>query len=106
MDSRAAVSYTHLDVYKRQVLKVGDTVLYGKYAGTELEVEGTKYLIMRQSDVLAVLGVASFRYPEADTMISSIVWAGQRKMRPLQKSLQNRGSAAFVRMVTAGCGWF
>ena len=36
--------------------KVGDTVLYGKYAGTELEVEGTKYLIMRQSDVLAVLG--------------------------------------------------
>ena len=34
----------------------GDTVLYGKYAGTELEVEGTKYLIMRQSDVLAVLG--------------------------------------------------
>jgi chaperonin 10 Kd subunit len=38
------------------VLKVGDTVLYGKYAGTELEVEGIKYLIMRQSDVLAVLG--------------------------------------------------
>ena len=38
------------------VLKVGDTVLYGKYAGTELEVEGEKYLIMRQSDVLAVLG--------------------------------------------------
>ncbi len=34
----------------------GDTVLYGKYAGTELDVEGTKYLIMRQSDVLAVLG--------------------------------------------------
>ena len=38
------------------VLKVGDTVLYGKYAGTELELEGEKYLIMRQSDVLAVLG--------------------------------------------------
>ena len=38
------------------VLKVGDTVLYGKYAGTELEVEGEKYLIMRQSDVLAGLG--------------------------------------------------
>lgn len=37
------------------VLKVGDTVLYGKYAGTELEVEGEKYLIMRQSDVLAVI---------------------------------------------------
>ena len=38
------------------VLKVGDRVLYGKYSGTELEYEGTKYLIMRQSDVLAVLG--------------------------------------------------
>ncbi len=38
------------------VLKEGNTVLYGKYAGTELEVDGTKYLIMRQSDVLAVLG--------------------------------------------------
>ena len=41
---------------EEMVLKVGDTVLYGKYAGTELEVEGTKYLIMRQNDVLAVLG--------------------------------------------------
>ena len=41
---------------KIKILKVGDTVLYGKYAGTELDVEGTKYLIMRQSDVLAVLG--------------------------------------------------
>lgn len=37
------------------VLKEGDEVLYGKYAGTELENEGEKYLIMRQSDVLAVL---------------------------------------------------
>ena len=41
---------------EEMVVKQGDTVLYGKYAGTELEVEGTKYLIMRQSDVLAVLG--------------------------------------------------
>ena len=41
---------------EEMVLKVGNTVLYGKYAGTELEVEGAKYLIMRQSDVLAVLG--------------------------------------------------
>ena len=40
---------------EEMVLKVGDTVLYGKYSGTELEVEGEKYLIMRQSDVLAVL---------------------------------------------------
>jgi chaperonin GroES len=35
------------------VLKAGDQVLYGKYAGTELEFDGEKYLIMRQSDVLA-----------------------------------------------------
>lgn len=38
------------------VLKENDVVLYGKYAGTELEYEGEKYLIMRQSDVLAVVG--------------------------------------------------
>ena len=37
------------------VLKEGDEILYGKYSGTELEFEGTKYLIMRQSDVLAVV---------------------------------------------------
>ena len=37
------------------VLKAGDTVLYGKYAGTEIEVEGVVYLIMRQSDVLATI---------------------------------------------------
>ncbi len=36
-------------------VKVGDTVLYGKYAGTELNVEGNDYLIMRQSDILAVV---------------------------------------------------
>jgi chaperonin GroES len=41
---------------EEMVLKAGDTVLYGKYAGTEVELEGEKYLIMRQSDVLAVLG--------------------------------------------------
>ena len=36
-------------------LKVGDTVLYGKYSGTEITVDGKDYLMMRQSDVLAVL---------------------------------------------------
>lgn len=41
---------------EEMVLKQGDTVLYGKYAGTEVELDGVKYLIMRQSDVLAVLG--------------------------------------------------
>lgn len=40
---------------EEMVLKAGDEVLYGKYAGTELEYEGEKYLIMRQSDVLAVI---------------------------------------------------
>lgn len=37
------------------VLKAGDEVLYGKYAGTEIEDDSQKYLIMRQSDVLAVV---------------------------------------------------
>ena len=40
---------------EEMVLKVGDVVLYGKYAGTEIELDGEKYLIMRQSDVLATL---------------------------------------------------
>ena len=40
---------------EEMVLKAGDEVLYGKYAGTELEYEGVKYLMMRQSDVLAVI---------------------------------------------------
>ena len=34
---------------------VGNTVLYGKYAGTELELDGAKYLIMRQSDIFAII---------------------------------------------------
>lgn len=37
-------------------LKVDDVVLYGKYAGTEVELDGEKMLIMRQNDVLAILG--------------------------------------------------
>ena len=36
-------------------VKVGDVVLYGKYAGTELTVEGKEYLMMKQSDILAVI---------------------------------------------------
>ena len=41
---------------EEMVLHVGDQVLCGKYSGTELEHDGKKYLIMRQSDVLAILG--------------------------------------------------
>lgn len=40
---------------EEMVVKEGDTVLYGKYAGTEIELDGQKYLIMRQSDILAVI---------------------------------------------------
>ena len=40
---------------EEMILKIDDVVLYGKYAGTELELEGEKYLMMRQSDVLAVI---------------------------------------------------
>ncbi|WP_226390225.1 co-chaperone GroES [Penaeicola halotolerans] len=36
-------------------VKVGDTVLYGKYAGTELSVDGSDYLIMREADIFAIL---------------------------------------------------
>lgn len=40
---------------EEMILKAGDSVLYGKYAGTEIEIDGKKYLMMRQSDVLAKL---------------------------------------------------
>lgn len=40
---------------EEMTLKAGDKVLYGKYAGTEIEMEGTQYLIMRQSDILAII---------------------------------------------------
>jgi len=36
-------------------VKTGDTVLYGKYAGTEISFEGQDYLIMRESDILAII---------------------------------------------------
>ena len=41
---------------EEMIVKVGDTVLYGKYAGTELDLDGSKFLIMRQSDILAIVG--------------------------------------------------
>ena len=40
---------------EEMVLKKGDQVLYGKYAGTEIELDSEKYLIMRQSDILAII---------------------------------------------------
>lgn len=36
-------------------VKAGDTVLYGKYSGNELSIDGTTYLIMRESDIFAIL---------------------------------------------------
>ncbi|MEZ4827373.1 MAG: co-chaperone GroES [Bacteroidia bacterium] len=36
-------------------VSVGDTVLYGKYSGTEISIDGTDYLMMRESDILAVI---------------------------------------------------
>lgn len=37
-------------------LKVGDTILYGKYSGTEINADGKEYLMMRQSDIMAIIG--------------------------------------------------
>lgn len=39
----------------KMTVKVGDTVLYGKYAGTELKLDGKDYLIMREDDILAII---------------------------------------------------
>jgi len=40
---------------EEMIVKVGDNVLYGKYSGTEINVEGVDYLMMRQSDILAIV---------------------------------------------------
>lgn len=40
---------------EEMLVKVNDQVLYGKYAGTELELDGVAYLMMRQSDILAII---------------------------------------------------
>ena len=40
---------------EKMTVSVGDTVLYGKYSGTELKFEGQDYLIMRESDLLAIV---------------------------------------------------
>ena len=40
---------------EKLTVKVGDTVLYGKYAGTELKLGGSDYLMMRESDILAII---------------------------------------------------
>jgi len=37
-------------------VKVGDTVIYGQYSGTEIKVEGNSYLIMRESDIFGIVG--------------------------------------------------
>jgi chaperonin GroES len=39
----------------KPTVKVGDVVLYGKYSGTEITLEGTDYLIMKESDILAIV---------------------------------------------------
>jgi len=39
----------------KKIIKVGDKVLFGKYSGTEVELEGVKYLILAKSDVLAIV---------------------------------------------------
>jgi chaperonin GroES len=40
---------------EKVTVKIGDTVLYGKYAGTEIKLEGTDFLMMRESDILAII---------------------------------------------------
>ena len=40
---------------QEMTVKVGDNVLYGKYSGTEIEIDGTKYMIMKESDIYAII---------------------------------------------------
>ena len=50
-----AVSEEKDDKGVAPVVKNGDTVLYGKYAGTEVNLDGETYMIMRESDILAIV---------------------------------------------------
>ncbi len=43
------------DSEKKQQLKVGDIVLFGKYSGTEIDINGNEYLIMKEEDIMAVV---------------------------------------------------
>lgn len=52
MGKVVAVGHGTADV--KMEVKEGDNVLYGKYAGTEINVDGVDYLIMKQSDILAI----------------------------------------------------
>ena len=63
---------------EEMILKAGDIVLYGKYAGTEIELEGEKFLIMRQSDVLAVIAYFIAINPNAGSIMGLVenAWAG------------------------------
>ncbi len=56
------------------VLKKGDKVLYGKYAGTELEDGDKKYLMMRQSDVLAVIEENTIQKPATSSRLVLTSW--------------------------------
>ena len=45
----------HITKDEEMIVKPGDTVLYGKYAGNEIEIDGEKLLMMRQNDILAIV---------------------------------------------------
>lgn len=49
------VAVSEGDKDNQLTVKTGDNILYGKYAGTEIEIEGNNYLIMSESDILAVV---------------------------------------------------
>ena len=55
MGTVKAVGPGTADVKKE--VAVGDTVMYGKYAGTEIHIDGTDYLIMKQADIMAIMNV-------------------------------------------------
>lgn len=50
-----AVAVSEGDEDNKLTVKVGDTILYGKFAGTEIEFDGNDYLIMSEKDILAII---------------------------------------------------
>ena len=41
---------------RKPLVKAGDTVLFGKYSGTEVKLDGTEYLVVKEDDIFAILG--------------------------------------------------
>ena len=65
-------------------MKVGDQILFGKYSGTDIKIDGEDVLILREDEVLAVLGVAVTQKEEAEHMAKQITYGDESRQAILR----------------------